>query len=41
MLALGDALAVALQQSAGFTPQHFAVFHPGGKLGSLLMRVDS
>jgi arabinose-5-phosphate isomerase len=40
MLALGDALAVALLQSAGFTPQHFAVFHPGGKLGSQLMRVD-
>ncbi len=40
MLALGDALAVALLQSAGFTPQHFAVFHPGGKLGSQLLRVD-
>ena len=40
MLALGDALAVALLQCAGFTPQHFAVFHPGGKLGSQLMRVD-
>lgn len=40
MLALGDALAVALLQSAGFTPQHFAVFHPGGKLGSQLMRVE-
>lgn len=40
MLALGDALAVALLQGAGFTPQHFAVFHPGGKLGSQLMRVD-
>jgi arabinose-5-phosphate isomerase len=40
MLALGDALAVALLQCAGFTPQHFAVYHPGGKLGSQLMRVD-
>jgi arabinose-5-phosphate isomerase len=40
MLALGDALAVALLESAGFTPQHFAVFHPGGKLGSQLLRVD-
>jgi arabinose-5-phosphate isomerase len=40
MLALGDALAVALLHSAGFTPQHFAVFHPGGKLGSQLLRVD-
>lgn len=40
MLALGDALAVALLERAGFTPQHFAVFHPGGKLGSQLMRVE-
>ena len=40
MLALGDALAVALLRSRGFTPQDFAVFHPGGKLGSQLMRVE-
>ena len=40
MLALGDALAVALLHRRGFTPQDFAVFHPGGKLGSRLLRVE-
>lgn len=40
MLALGDALAVALLQRKGFTKGDFAVFHPGGKLGSQLLRVD-
>jgi arabinose-5-phosphate isomerase len=40
MLALGDALAVALLERKGFTASDFAVFHPGGKLGSQLMRVE-
>ena len=40
MLALGDALAVALLRRRGFTPHDFALFHPGGKLGSQLMRVE-
>ncbi len=35
-IALGDALAVALLERRGFTPGDFRVFHPGGKLGSLL-----
>ena len=35
-LALGDALAVALLESRGFTAQDFRVFHPGGKLGAKL-----
>ena len=35
-LALGDALAVALLESRGFTPSDFRVFHPGGKLGANL-----
>ena len=35
-LALGDALAVALLESRGFTPSDFSVFHPGGKLGAAL-----
>ncbi|MBB5752525.1 KpsF/GutQ family sugar-phosphate isomerase [Prosthecomicrobium pneumaticum] len=35
-LALGDALAVALLESRGFTAQEFRVFHPGGKLGANL-----
>lgn len=35
-LALGDALAVALLESRGFTARDFKVFHPGGKLGAAL-----
>src|SRR5919107_1963668 len=35
-LALGDALAVALLERRGFSPQDFKVFHPGGKLGAQL-----
>ncbi len=40
MLALGDALAVALLERRGFTPQDFQVLHPGGSLGSKLARVS-
>jgi arabinose-5-phosphate isomerase len=35
-LALGDALAIALLESRGFTAEDFRVFHPGGKLGANL-----
>ncbi len=35
-LALGDALAVALLESRGFSAQDFHVLHPGGRLGALL-----
>jgi len=35
-LALGDALAMALLESRGFTAVDFGVFHPGGKLGAAL-----
>jgi arabinose-5-phosphate isomerase len=35
-LAMGDALAVALLESRGFTAQDFRLFHPGGKLGARL-----
>ena len=35
-LALGDALAVALLESRGFTPLDFGMLHPGGKLGAML-----
>jgi arabinose-5-phosphate isomerase len=35
-LALGDALAVALFESHGFTALQFRELHPGGKLGALL-----
>ena len=41
MLALGDALAVALLKARGFTPEEFARTHPGGLLGRrLLVRVS-
>ena len=39
MLALGDALAVALLERKGFTAEQFRVFHPGGRLGKQLARV--
>src|SRR3954467_483832 len=35
-LALGDALAIALLESRGFTPVDFGMLHPGGRLGALL-----
>jgi arabinose-5-phosphate isomerase len=35
-LALGDALAIALLESHGFTALHFRELHPGGKLGAFL-----
>jgi arabinose-5-phosphate isomerase len=35
-LALGDALAMALLESRGFTAVDFGVFHPGGRLGAAL-----
>lgn len=35
-LALGDALAIALLESRGFTPLDFGLLHPGGRLGVLL-----
>lgn len=39
MLALGDALAVALLERSGFTAADFRLFHPGGKLGQRLLKV--
>jgi arabinose-5-phosphate isomerase len=41
MLALGDALALALSQRKGFREEQFANLHPGGRLGKRLMRVES
>ncbi len=38
-LVTGDALAIALLEARGFTPEHFRTFHPGGQLGANLMRV--
>ena len=40
-LAMGDALAIALLEARGFTPEDFAMSHPGGSLGRrLLLKVD-
>ena len=39
MLALGDALAVALMQRKGFSPDQYRDIHPGGSLGRALIRV--
>ena len=39
MLALGDALAVALLERKGLTADDFKIYHPGGKLGRRLVRV--
>jgi arabinose-5-phosphate isomerase len=35
-LALGDALAIALLDSRGFTAINFKLLHPGGRLGAML-----
>ena len=40
MLALGDAIAVALLERKGFTASDFHVLHPGGRLGRKLIRVS-
>ncbi len=40
-LVLGDALAVVLLEERGFSPEDFAMLHPGGALGRrLLLRVE-
>lgn len=40
MLALGDALAIVVSQSRGFSADDFARFHPGGSLGRNLATVN-
>ena len=39
MLALGDAIAVALLERKGFSPDRFHALHPGGRLGRMLLKV--
>jgi arabinose-5-phosphate isomerase len=39
MLALGDALAVALLERRGFSTEDFQLYHPGGSIGRKLLRV--
>ncbi len=41
MLALGDALSIALLEEKNFKPNDFAMFHPGGSLGKrLILKVE-
>jgi arabinose-5-phosphate isomerase len=40
MLALGDALAMAVMQLKGFSTEDFGIFHPGGKLGQAFVRAS-
>lgn len=40
MLAMGDALAVALLEQRGFQREDFAFFHPGGSLGRQFITID-
>ena len=40
MMALGDAIAIALLDRKGFSTQDFQVLHPGGSLGRKLLRVS-
>jgi arabinose-5-phosphate isomerase len=39
MLALGDALAMAVSEKRGFKKEDFAALHPGGKLGRRFLKV--
>jgi len=40
MLALGDAVALVVQEGRAFGPEDFARFHPSGSLGRQLMKVS-
>ncbi len=40
MLAIGDALAIAVMRMRDFTPEDFAAFHPAGALGRKLLKVE-
>ena len=39
-MAIGDALAVALLERRGFSKSDFSVFHPGGKLGQQMLKIE-
>lgn len=40
MMALGDAIAVALMEARGFAAENFHQFHPGGQLGAQMSVVE-
>lgn len=39
MIALGDAIALTLLESKGFSREDFQIYHPGGRLGASFFRV--
>jgi arabinose-5-phosphate isomerase len=41
LMAMGDALAIALFEQRGFGAEHFARLHPGGELGRQLQAVSA
>jgi arabinose-5-phosphate isomerase len=41
MIAIGDALAIAMMKRRGFSANDFRTYHPGGKLGGQLLTVQS
>lgn len=41
MLALGDAIVISLHEAKAFTKDDFLNFHPGGKIGANLIKVDA
>ncbi|MCK6438621.1 MAG: KpsF/GutQ family sugar-phosphate isomerase [Planctomycetes bacterium] len=40
MMALGDALALAVMERRGFAKEDYALYHPGGALGRSLMKIE-
>ena len=40
MLAIGDALMVAVHEAKGFTKEHYKIFHPGGAIGKNLLKIS-
>lgn len=41
MLSLGDALTTAVHEARGFSAEDFYVYHPGGKIGTNLIKVKN
>lgn len=41
MLSLGDALTTAIHEARGFSEDDFRMYHPGGRIGTNLIRVES
>ncbi|MFU7502029.1 MAG: SIS domain-containing protein [Candidatus Tisiphia sp.] len=41
MLSLGDALTTSVHEARGFSEDDFRLYHPGGKIGANLIKVES